>query len=99
MYVQFSLLFGLQNPGAGDPASEGGTDACRKFWIKPLKETDLGVAQAFLTPNRDQARDQGGARGAFAPPQQALKVRILILNIQVKECSRLNWSFKLNSDI
>ena len=49
-----------------------------------------------------QARNQGGGggggtRGAFAPPQ-APKVRILILNIQVKECSRLNWSLKLNSD-
>ena len=22
-------------------------DACRKFWIRPLKETNLGVAQAF----------------------------------------------------
>ena len=22
----------------------------RKFWIKPLKETDLGVAQAFFDP-------------------------------------------------
>ena len=33
----------------------------------------------------------GVARGAFAPPQQAPAVRILILNIQVKECSRLNW--------
>ena len=42
---------------------------------------------------------RGGARGAFAPSPQAPKGRILILNIQVKECSRLNWSFKLNSDI
>ena len=32
---------------------------------------------------------EGGARGAFTPPQ-APKVRILILNSQVKECSRLN---------
>ena len=31
-----------------------------------------------------------GARGVFAPSPQAPKVRILILNIQVKECSRLN---------
>ena len=38
----------------------------------------------------DQARNQGGARGAFAPSPQAPEVRILILNIQVKECSRLN---------
>ena len=37
-----------------------------------------------------QARNQGGAPGAFAPPSQAPKVRILILNIQVEECSRLN---------
>ena len=36
--------------GGGDSAYERGGDAHRKFWIKPLKETDLGVAQAFLTP-------------------------------------------------
>ena len=30
-------------PG-GDSAYERGEDAGRKFWIKPLKETDLGVA-------------------------------------------------------
>ena len=34
--------------GGGDSAYERGGDACRKFWIKPLKETDLGVAQAFF---------------------------------------------------
>ena len=40
-----------------DPGGEGeglayerGGDAGRKFWIKPLKETDLGVAQAFFDP-------------------------------------------------
>ena len=37
------------NPG-GDPAYERGGDAGRKFWIKPLKETDMGVAQAFFDP-------------------------------------------------
>ena len=31
-------------------AYEVGVDAVRKFWIKPLKETDLGVDQAFLDP-------------------------------------------------
>ena len=36
-------------PG-GDLAYERGGDARRKFWIKPLKETDLGVAQAFFDP-------------------------------------------------
>ena len=41
-------------PGTGDSAYERGGDARQKFWIKPLKETDLGVAQAFLTPKRDQ---------------------------------------------
>ena len=34
--------------GGGDSAYERGGDARRKFWIKPLKQTDLGVAQAFL---------------------------------------------------
>ena len=27
-----------------------GGDARRKFWIKPLKETDLGGAQAIFDP-------------------------------------------------
>ena len=34
----------------GDSAYERGGDARRKFLIKPLKETDLGVAQAFFGP-------------------------------------------------
>ena len=33
-----------------DSAYERGGDACRKFWIKPLKETDPGVAQTFFDP-------------------------------------------------
>ena len=37
-----------------DSVYEWGGDARRKFWIKLLKETDLGVAQAFLTPKRDE---------------------------------------------
>ena len=37
--------------------------------------------------------------GCVRTPPQAPKVRILILNIQVKECSRLNRSLKLNSDV
>ena len=31
-----------------------GGDAHRKFGIKPLKETNLGVGRPFLTPERDQ---------------------------------------------
>ena len=38
-----------RDPG-GDSAYERGRDARRKFWIKPLEETDLGVAQAFFDP-------------------------------------------------
>ena len=34
----------LSCPGGGD------SDARRKFWIRPLKETFLGVAQAFFDP-------------------------------------------------
>ena len=36
--------------GGRDSAYERGGDARWKFWIKPLKETDLGVAQAFFDP-------------------------------------------------
>ena len=35
-------------PGGGDSAYERGGDVRRKFLIKLLKETDLGVAQAFF---------------------------------------------------
>ena len=44
----------LVSPGGGGgntyDAYERGGDARQKFWIKPLKETDLGVAQAFFDP-------------------------------------------------
>ena len=36
--------------GGGDSADERDGDGRRKFWIRPLKETDLGVAQAFFDP-------------------------------------------------
>ena len=34
----------------GDSTYERGGDARWQFWIKPLKETDLGVAHAFSDP-------------------------------------------------
>ena len=43
----------LLPPGGGaggDSAYERGGDARREFWIKPLKETDLGEAKAFFDP-------------------------------------------------
>ena len=43
-------MFWSRDPGGGDSAYERGGDAHRKFWIKPQKETDLGVAQAFFNP-------------------------------------------------
>ena len=36
--------------GGGGAAYERGGDTRRKFWIKPIKETDPGVAQAFFDP-------------------------------------------------
>ena len=33
-----------------DSEYERGGDAHWKFWIKPLKETDQGVPQAFFDP-------------------------------------------------
>ena len=45
------VLISFPGPGGwGDSAYERGGDARRKFWMKPLKETDLGVAQAFFDP-------------------------------------------------
>ena len=43
-------LDGTTQTRGGDSAYERGGDASRNFWIKPLKETDLGVAQAFADP-------------------------------------------------
>ena len=40
----------FSGPESADSAYERGGDACQKFWITPLKETDLGVAQAFFDP-------------------------------------------------
>ena len=36
--------------GGGNTAYERGGNARQKFCIKPLKETDLGMAQAFFDP-------------------------------------------------
>lgn len=75
---------------------------------RKISTNRLSVCRQNVTPNvrlhmhewmvyRPVTR--GGAGGAFAPPPQAPKVRILILIIQVKECCRLNWSLKLNNDV
>ena len=48
-----------QPPGGGGNSSyERGGDVRGKFWIQPLKETDLGVAQAFFDPKRDHVKTQ-----------------------------------------
>ena len=44
--------------GGGDSAYEKGGDARRKFWIKPLKETDLAWSKLFLTLKRDHVKTQ-----------------------------------------
>ena len=36
--------------GGGAPQMKGVGMLVGNFWIKPLKETDLGVAQAFFDP-------------------------------------------------
>ena len=49
-YVYTSIQVKNNPGGGGGELRGGGGDAGRKFWIKPLKETDLGVAQAFFHP-------------------------------------------------
>ena len=44
--------------GGGNSAYDRGGDASRKFWIRPLKETDLGVAQAFFWLLKETKRRQ-----------------------------------------
>ena len=62
MYTCISAAMGLISPGrgggGGELTYERGGDTRRKFWIKPLKETELGVAQAILTPKRDHVKTQ-----------------------------------------
>ena len=48
-FVKIRFASEASNPRGELPYERGG-DARRTFWIKPLKETTLGVAQAFLTP-------------------------------------------------
>ena len=46
-------------PGAGGtPYMKGVGMLVGNFELKPLKETDMGVAQAFLTPKRDHIKTQ-----------------------------------------
>ena len=47
LYIVYKAWYLVHGPG-GNSAYERGGDARRKFWIKPLKETDLGVAQPFF---------------------------------------------------
>ena len=49
----YAKFWGANTGSRGDSAYEKGGDARRKFWIKPLMETNLGVAQPFLTPKSD----------------------------------------------
>ena len=51
--ITWRLSFkGVFDPG-GDSTYERGGDAHRKFWIKPLQETNLGVVQAFFLPLKE----------------------------------------------
>ena len=50
---QENLLLRRNITGGGDSVKERVGDARRKFWIKPLKETNLGVAQAFFWPLKE----------------------------------------------
>ena len=43
-------LYKYPGVGGGKSAYERGGDAHWKFWIEPLKETDLGGVQAFFDP-------------------------------------------------
>ena len=61
-------------------------------WPNSLLLQEIRDGGCHLVAKQPKGRPvtRGGARGAFAPSPQAPKVRILILNIQVKESSRLN---------
>ena len=44
--------------GGGTPHIKGVGMVVGNFELKPLKEANLGVAQAFLTPKRDHVKTQ-----------------------------------------
>ena len=48
------MIYPMDSPiswrGGGNSAYEMGGGARRKFWIKPLEETDPGIVQAFFDP-------------------------------------------------
>ena len=49
--VCFLLMEGVVGrPGRGELPYEMGGVVRRKFWMKPLKETNLGVAQPLFDP-------------------------------------------------
>ena len=48
--IRSDPLVSVTRGGGGDSAYERDGDARCKFGINPLKETDLGVAQAFFDP-------------------------------------------------
>ena len=54
--IKLFLLFISDRLIPGGLPYERGGDVRRKFWIKPRKETNLGVAQHFLTPETDHFR-------------------------------------------
>ena len=49
-FLSTRIICTESNPGGGDSTYERGGNARQKFWIKPLKETNLGMAQAFFDP-------------------------------------------------
>ena len=55
-WTQFAILApeggGGGGGGGGLPYERGG-DSRRKFWIKPQKETNLGVAKPFFGPLKE----------------------------------------------
>ena len=54
--IYWELRWGITHPrpgGRGVTLHENDRDACRKIRIKPLKETNLGVAQLYLTSKED----------------------------------------------
>ena len=60
--VLLGIIVGVCRPATsslgGDSAYQRSGDARRKFWIKFLKKTDLGVAQVFWIPKRGHVKTQ-----------------------------------------
>ena len=74
-------------------ARGGGGNARRKFWIKPLKETDLSVAQDFFRSLKEAMLKHRQMRLYERSKWNELKIYISNIYCYIFSCATLNETF------